>query len=90
MNRFDIGDTIARKVSHNLSSCNPPRARKRFASALLMSLLVEAVPQTVSSLACNSDSEILAALQTVETVVPTQRYRLDADKFPMFSVGSTC
>ena len=41
------------------------------------------------SVACinrdNSDSEILAALQTVETVVRTQIHRLDADKFPMFS-----
>ena len=33
------------------------------------------------------DSEMLAALQTVETVVRTQRYLLDADKFTMFSVG---
>ena len=45
--------------------------------------------QTVISIACNSDCEILAALQTVETVVRTQRHRLDADKFPMFSVGWT-
>ena len=27
--------------------------------------------------------------QTIETVVRTQRHRLDADKFPMFSVGWT-
>ena len=36
-----------------------------------------------------SDSEILAALQTVETVFRTQRHRLDADKFPIFSAGWT-
>ena len=38
----------------------------------------------------SSDSAILAALQTVlivDHVVRTQRHRLDADKFPMFSVG---
>ena len=48
-----------------------------------------ATHETVFSVACinNSDSEILEALQTVETVVRTQRRRLDADKFPMFSVG---
>ena len=40
------------------------------------------------SLNNNSDSErVLAALQTAETtVVRTPRHRLDADKFPMFSV----
>ena len=41
-------------------------------------------------IACKSDSEIIlvAAFQTmtVETVVRTQRHRLDADKLPMFSV----
>ena len=41
----------------------------------------------VFSVGCNSDSEILAAFQTVETVVHTQIHRLEADKFPMFSVG---
>ena len=54
-----------------------------------------AAHQTVFSAALlqifTSDSEILAAvLQRVETtVVRTQRHRLDADKFPMFSVGGT-
>ena len=43
--------------------------------------------QTVFSVACNSDSEMLAALQTKETVVRTQRHRLDGDKFPTLSVG---
>ena len=49
-----------------------------------------AAHRTVMSVACNSDYEILAALQTlVETVGRTQRHRLHADKFPMFSVGWT-
>ena len=41
MNRFDtLVGAIACKVSHNLSSCDPPRrARKRFVS-LLMTLLI--------------------------------------------------
>ena len=46
-----------------------------------------ATHQTVFFVACNSDSETLAALQTAKTVLCTQRHRLDADKFPMFSVG---
>ena len=49
-----------------------------------MILLDGAAHQTFFSVACNSDSEILSALQTVETVVHTQRHRLDADKFPTF------
>ena len=43
--------------------------------------------QAVFSVACNSDSEMLAALQTVETVIRTQKPRVDAGTFPMFSVG---
>ena len=43
--------------------------------------------QTIFFVACNSDSYILAALQTVGTVLCTQRHRLDADRFPMFSVS---
>ena len=51
--------------------------------------VVWAAHLTVFSVACNSDSEILAALQTVANtvVVRTQRHRLNTDKFPMFSVG---
>ena len=41
------------------------------------------------SVSFNSDSEILTALQAVETVVRTQRHRLDADTFLMFSVRWT-
>ena len=48
-----------------------------------------AAHQKVFSVACNLDSETLAALQIVEIVVRTQRHRLDADNFPMFSVGWT-
>ena len=50
--------------------------------------------QAVFSVACinNSDSEINTGSTpdtAVETVVRTQRRRLDADKFPMVSVGCT-
>ena len=38
-----------------------------------------AAHQTVSSVACDSDPK-MAALQTVETRVRTQRYRLDAEE----------
>ena len=53
-----------------------------------MTLLVQQHTRQ-SSVACNSDFETLAPLQTVEVVVCTQRHRLDADKFQMFSVGWT-
>ena len=46
-----------------------------------------AAHQTVFSVACSSGSDVLAALQAIETVVRTQRHHLDADKFLMFSVG---
>ena len=36
---------------------------------------------------CNSDYKILVALQTVETVIRTQRHRLDAGNLPMLSGG---
>ena len=48
-----------------------------------------AAHQTVFSVAYNSNPEMLVTLQTVETVVRTQRHRLDAETFPMFSVGWT-
>ena len=38
MNRLTLVGVIACKVSHNLSSCNPPRARKK-SETLLMTLL---------------------------------------------------
>ena len=41
------------------------------------------------SVACNPDSEILALLQTAETVVCIHKTSFDADNFPMFSVGWT-
>ena len=41
----------------------------------------------VHSVACNSDSEILAAFQTIETVVRTSRHRLYAYPLPIFSAG---
>ena len=46
-----------------------------------------AAHQTIFSVACNTESEILTALHTVETEVRAQRHRLDADKFPEVSVG---
>ena len=48
--------------------------------------------KTNSSVAYDSDSETLAALQTVENTVVllrTQRRRLDEDKFPTLSGGWT-
>ena len=41
------------------------------------------------SVPCNSCSEILTALETVETVVHSQRHLLDADTFPVLSGGRT-
>ena len=70
--------TIACRVSHDLSSCYSPRAGKLFVSFLMTLLVGQHIRQS-------PDSEISAALQTVETVVRT--HRLDADKVPMFSVG---
>ena len=76
------------KMSHSLSSCYPPRAGKNFGDTF-DDFGGWAAHQTVFSVTFNSDSEILAALQTVETVVRTQRHRLGADKFPIFSGGWT-
>ena len=74
-------------MSHNLSSCNAPIARKTLYLVTFDDFGTWAVHQTVFSVACDSDSEILAVLQTVKTVVRTQRHRFDADKFPMLSCG---
>ena len=73
-------------MSHSFFSCNPPRARNLIVPFLMIGC---AAHEIVFSVACNSDSEILAALQTVETVVCTQRHRLHTDTFPMLSVGWT-
>ena len=55
-----------------------------------MTLVDGQAHQTVFSVACNSDFEILVALQTTpEAAVHTQRHRLETDKFPMFSGGCT-
>ena len=70
---------------HNLSSCNPPRARKLLVSLLM--LVGWTAHQTVFSVDCNSDAEMVAALHAAKNVVRAQRHPLDADKFPMFSVG---
>ena len=81
-------NNAACKVLHNLSSCNPPIARQHFESLLVTLLDGQHIRQLSLNQVCrSSDSEVLTALQTVETVVRTQRHRLDADKFPMFSVG---
>ena len=53
---------IVLKVSHNLSSCYPPRARKLL--VLLLTILLHSMGSTSDSLlsvACNSDSEIRAS-----------------------------
>ena len=78
---------IACKVPHNLSSCNSPRARKLLLS-LLMTLVDGQHIRQSFLVTCinNSYYEILAALQTEKAVVRTQKYSLDADKFPVLSV----
>ena len=73
-------------MSHNLSSCNTPKARKRYVSLSVTSFVGWTAHQVVFTVACKSDSKIQAALQTEETVVRTQRHLLHAHKFPMFSV----
>ena len=83
MNRFEIG-----RCHCCLSSCNPPRSRNNIVS-LFDGFVGWTAHQAVFSVACNSNSATLAALQTVETVLRTQRPRVDADKVPMFSVGWT-
>ena len=54
----------------------------------LLFYFIQFVARTFS-VACNSDAEIFAAIQTVDTVVRTQRYLLDAGMFPILSVGRT-
>ena len=61
---------IACKISHNLSSCNPPKTRKLLVSPVITLFDGQHIRQSFS-IACNSDSEILAVLQTEETVVRT-------------------
>ena len=70
--------------------CVSPRYRlKNVLNLFFYDLGGRAGHQTVFSVAaCNSDSELLAAFQTVETtLVRPQRHRLDADKFPMLLLG---
>ena len=59
-------------MSHNLSSCKPLRENRKLFVSLLMTLLVGQHIRQSSLYSCNSDSEMLAALQTVEEtlVVP--------------------
>ena len=57
MDRFD--GAIACKVSHNLFSCNPPRASKLLISLVMTLFVGWAAHQTVLSVGCNPDFEIL-------------------------------
>ena len=59
----------------------PPKTRTNLLHPLPPPPIVERV------VGCKSDYEILASLETVETVVRTQKHRLETDKFPIFSVG---
>ena len=94
MNRFDIDWSVPLPVKCRVT-CPPVTLRELQQKTSLVTFFYDfvscAAHQTVFSVACSSDSEtiILAALQTVETVVRTQRHRLDAEKFLMFSVGWT-
>ena len=57
-------------------------------AAVATRLALVVIPENNNSLILRSKwTAHQAALQTVETVVRTQTHRLDADKFPMFSVG---
>ena len=71
-----------------MSSCSPPIYRKPV-SVTFDDFGGWAAHPPVFSVACNSVFEMLAALQTVETAVRTQKHRLDAEKFPIFSGGRT-
>ena len=64
MNRFDLVDTIAFKLSHSFSSYNFPRVGKT-SSITFDDFVGWAGQQTVFSVACNSYSEVLVVLQTL-------------------------
>ena len=92
MNRSDIDSSVQLLVKcriNNLSSCNPRIVRNSFRVLFYYDFIEWAAHQTVFSIACNSDYEILAALQAEETVVRPQIHRLNTDKVPMFSGGWT-
>ena len=82
MNRSDIGRYDPFKVSYNFFSCNPPiiAGRTRL-SHLFMGFGRYAAHRAVLPVY----SETLAAPQTICPVVRVQTYRLDADRFTMFS-----
>ena len=68
---FDVGRCLDCKVSRNLSLCNPLIASKTF-RITCEDFVGWAAHQTFFSVASISDSDILAALQTVQTVLRTQ------------------
>ena len=74
------------KVSHNVTPCDPPIARKTFWITFDDFGRWVALP-TIFSVNCNIDSELLISLQTVDAVVRTQRHCRNADTFPMFWSG---
>ena len=61
------------------------RVRSKLFESIVMILVDGQHIRQFPSVACNSHSDIVATLQTVGPVARTQRHRLDADKFPMFS-----
>ena len=73
-------------------NCNPPIIRainsNYCTSSLLMNLL-DGQHRLNFSRFLNTGSTPDYDNETIETVVRTQRHRLDADKFPIFSVGWT-
>ena len=85
---FALVDAIPCKVSQTRLCLTLRELEKRFESFFVTMMNGQHTRQ-FSSVDWDLDSEILAALQTVETVVRTQRYCLDAHKFPMFSGGWT-
>ena len=65
------------RITH-FFSCNPPIARKTVGVTFDDFVEWQHIRQTC------------LCIETVETVLGTQRHRLDADTFLMFSVGWTC
>ena len=78
---------ITCKVSHNLFSYNLPIAKTKNESFLITLVYRQKIRQ--SSLQLVTDFEKLGAFQTLETLVRTQRHRVDVDEFSMFSGGGT-
>ena len=79
INHLTLVGAIVCKMPHNLSARNLPRARTFCIT--FDDFVGWAAHQTVFSVACNSNSYILATLQTVKSVIRKQTHGLDANTF---------